>query len=222
MNKTCIQCNVSKDSDNDFQKQKNRCKECTKQNNKKRREDELKSTDPKTCIYCEKVGLATEFISLKNICKSCDHKKKFERHEKKKNDIQEMTCSHCKKVKIFDEFKKGLHICKLCCVKIEHERRSNWTMDKKQEERNKGKEYYKKIAENPPTIDLSKIINKTCTICIETKSVDEFYLHKKKGTIRSACKICLIELKKQYYENNKEKYIKSTTKYKQPPSATVK
>lgn len=211
--KICTQCAVSKDVNNDFQKQKNICKICTKQNYKKRREEELQSVEPKTCIHCGKVGYVRDFISLKNICKSCDIKKKQERYEKKKDTLKDMRCSHCKQIKPFDDFKKGLQICKLCCNESEHKRRSNWSEEKVQEEKRKGREYYKKIAENPPTIDLTKVTNKICTICLETKSVDEFYLHKKKGTIRSACKICLIFLKKQYYEKNKEKYNKQIVEY---------
>jgi len=211
--KSCIQCNLSKDANNDFQKQKNICKTCTKENYNKRREAELKSSNPKTCIYCGKVGLAKDFISLKNICKSCDQKKKQERYEKKKEILTNITCSHCKQVKPFDDFKKGLHICKVCCNDIEHKRRSKWSDQKIEEERKKNRDYYKRIAENPPAIDLSKINEKICTICLETKSVNEFYLHKKKGTIRSACKDCLIFLKKQYYEKNKEKYNKQIVEY---------
>ena len=40
----------------------------------------------------------------------------------------------------------------------------------------------------PIIIDKNKI--KKCSKCNESKTLDNFYVHKVKGTIRSACKSC--------------------------------
>jgi hypothetical protein len=71
---------------------------------------------------------------------------------------------------------------------------------------------------------------KQCTCCKITKSIKDFY--KQKGTLdgkRSACKICIDKsnekyrklhpetikrLKKQFYENNKDKVLKECKRYR--------
>ena len=52
-----------------------------------------------------------------------------------------------------------------------------------------------------------------CTKCNNNKVLTEFYMAKQKGIVRSICKICTNEAKKEYYENNKEKYNKQITEY---------
>lgn len=213
--KKCATCGEQKDAITDFQKQKSTCKACTKQRYDARRQAELQSDQPKTCIHCEKTGPATDFLSLKNICKECDLKKKKERSEKYKTEHQDKTCSHCGEKKGLEEFKTGLFICKVCCNEMEQKRRSQWTEERRAEENKKGREYYHQLAQQPPVLDRSTLEEeKQCTVCLQRQPVEQFYEHKKKGTIRSACKECTKEIKKQYYEENKEKYILQTNAYK--------
>ena len=212
--KSCIGCGEVKDAATDFQKQKNTCKACTKQKYEARRQAELHSTEQKTCIHCTKTGTSLEFISLKNICKECDAKKKRERSEKYKAENQDKTCSHCGEKKGLDGFKTGLFICKTCCNAAEQKRRSQWSDERRAEENKKSREKYEKLAKDPPVVDLSTLQERKCTVCLEVQPPQEFYEHKKKGTIRSACKACMKEMKRQYYEKNKEKYIKQTDAYK--------
>lgn len=213
--KSCIACGEGKDAVTDFQKQKNTCKACTKKRYEARRQAELESTEDKTCIHCTKTGNATEFISLKNICKECDAKKKKERNAKYKEEHQEKTCSHCGEKKGVDQFKNGIFICKVCCNAIEHKRRSQWTEERRVEEKKKGREYYQKLAQDPPVLDASQLEKeKKCTVCLEVHPIEQFYVHKKKGTVRTACKECMKETKKQYYQENKKEYIKKTDAYK--------
>lgn len=56
--------------------------------------------------------------------------------------------------------------------------------------------------------------NKLCSICNKEKTLDNFYIAKCKGTIRSMCKECSSDKRKIYYQNNREKTIKQTNKYK--------
>jgi len=212
--KKCVTCGEQKDANTDFQKQKNMCKACTKQKYDARRQAELQSDQPKTCIHCEKTGPATDFLSLKNICKECDVKKKKERNQKYKAEHEHKTCSHCGEKKGLDGFKTGLFICKVCCNETEQKRRCQWTEEKRAEENKKGREYYHQIAQHPPTVDISqREQEKQCTVCLKKQPAKQFYDHKKKGTVRSACKDCTKEIKKQYYEENKEKYNKQITEY---------
>ena len=83
--------------------------------------------------------------------------------------------------------------------------------ERREQENEKNREYYRHIASNPPPLpELPADTPKMCTICLVTKRIDAFYRHKTKGTIRSACADCTKELKRQYYEENKERYVKKT------------
>lgn len=210
---TCSKCAQIKNLD-EFQKTKSMCRACTKQAYNERRQAELTNGKMKTCIHCEKTGAAQEFISLKNICKDCDKKKKMKRHLEYKETVATKTCSACLQTKPFEEFKKGLFMCKVCVNAKEHARRGQWSEERQQEEKEKNRAYYQRVASNvPDTIEIQKDAPKKCTVCQEIRPTEEFYLHKRKGTVRSACKECMKELKRQYYEENKEKYNKQITDY---------
>jgi hypothetical protein len=117
--------------------------------------------------------------------------------------------------KTFDDFKKGLSMCKICVNAKEHARRGQWSEEKREKVKEENREYYRRVASSVPTeIAIPKDVSKRCTICQEIRLMKDFYLQKRKGTIRSACKECTRELKRQYYEENKEAYIKKTDAYK--------
>jgi len=211
---TCNRCDQIKGLD-EFQKTKGMCRACTKQVYTERRQAELTSGEAKTCIHCEKTGPVQEFISLKNICKDCDKKKKMKRHLDSKEANATKTCSACLQTKPFEDFKKTLSMCKVCVNAKEQARRGQWSNEKRQEEHEKNRAYYQRVASNvPDQIEIQKDAPKKCTVCQEIRPTEEFYLHKRKGTVRSACKECTKELKRQYYEENKEEYIKKTDAYK--------
>ena len=117
-----------------------------------------------------------------------------------------MKCSNCMQEK---ELIKGRQ-CRDCKNKKERIRRSKIRskINKKERER------YEKKKENLKDliIDINK--KKICTVCKEEKTLDLFYLAKKKGTIRSECKSCASKWKKQYYEKNKKEILLKTNIYK--------
>lgn len=204
--KSCITCRTPKDASRDFQQQKNECKACARQRCQERREKELASEQNKTCIHCATIGPVDQFVTLKNICRACNLKKKHERHDRKRDMHFVLVCSQCEMEKPIDQFKKGLYICKVCVNASEHDRRKKWSAERREQENEKNREYYRHIASNPPPLpELPADTPKMCTICLVSKRIDAFYRHKTKGTIRSACADCTKELKRQYYEENKER-----------------
>ena len=55
--------------------------------------------------------------------------------------------------------------------------------------------------------------DRICTVCLQTLPIDKFYEHKRKGYMRAACIECTKQKKKEYYEENKEKYNKQIVEY---------
>lgn len=124
-----------------------------------------------------------------------------------------MFCTKCNKP---NELAKNKKWCKICKNKYEAERRKNQPEDIKNKMRLKERHRYfenkKKYMNKNVEIDLTK--EKKCTICLETKNIQLFYMHKNKGTVRSMCKNCSSIKRKNYYQQNKEKIIKQTSQYK--------
>ena len=141
---------------------------------------------------------------MKNICKECDIKKKKARSVKYKAEHQEKTCIHCGEKKGLDGFKDGIFICKVCYNAKEQKRRSQWTEERRAEQKKKSREYYQKLSQDPPVVDASKREKKEkkCTVCLKVHPIEQFYDNKKKGTVRAACKECIMQIKKQYYQEN--------------------
>jgi len=90
--------------------------------------------------------------------------------------------------------------------------------------KNKAKELYEKnkliAQEKLLSLDLSS--TQKCTKCNNDKILTDFYMAKQKGIVRSICKICTNEAKKEYYENNKEKYNKQITEYQKQKTSEDK
>ena len=57
---------------------------------------------------------------------------------------------------------------------------------------------------------------KNCNKCLEDKELDKF---PKKG---NKCKLCLSELKKLYYQNNREKIISKVKEYTEKNTEKIK
>ena len=116
----------------------------------------------------------------------------------------------------------NLSWCIDCKRQQERERRAKLSEEKKEEMRQKERDRYEKnkaIANKKiKQIDLTNEIE--CSECKNTKPISEFYMAKQKGTIRSKCKDCTKKGKKEYYEENKEKYIKQTSEYKKQKEKT--
>ena len=120
-----------------------------------------------------------------------------------------MNCTKCHMVK---ELTKGKRWCKDCKNEYKKERRKKNPESLIESNKKERERYYKKKLEIVEvTIDPNK--NKICSVCNEEKSIDNFYLAKTKGTIRSICKECNSNKRKTYYQNNREKTNKQVTKY---------
>jgi hypothetical protein len=120
-----------------------------------------------------------------------------------------MDCTKCHLPK---ELAKGKRWCKDCKNEYERLRRSK----NKEKNNEKSKEYYQKKKEKVLTeemkIDETQL--KTCSVCNETQTINNFHIAKCKGNVRAMCKSCSSEKRKEHYQNNKEKIIKQTNNYK--------
>ena len=118
-----------------------------------------------------------------------------------------MKCSRCNEEK---ELVKG-RWCRECKNEYERIRRSDAKV--REEIRKKEKERYLKNKENVKEIKINESETKTCSVCKETKKLDEFHVAKTKGKIRAECKLCASKNRNQYYRDHKDKTIKQNIKY---------
>ena len=123
-----------------------------------------------------------------------------------------MYCKKCKTEKPEDQFHKGKSQCKDCRNSYENARRAN---NREHENKLQRDSYYKTKQEimenhNELVVEGSKI----CTVCKIEKDATEFYKHAQKGVIRSECKKCASDARKDLYQRKREKIIKQTNKYK--------
>lgn len=112
------------------------------------------------------------------------------------SDIEVKTCSKCGKTKPLTEFSKrsdnGLYrgTCNECRHNQAHQR---WLKEKAIKDQERA-EYER----------LHPITSKVCTRCHKEKPLAEFYVRKDTGVRYSRCNDCMAELRKEYYEENKE------------------
>jgi hypothetical protein len=118
-----------------------------------------------------------------------------------------MKCSRCNEEK---ELVKGKW-CRECKNEYERIRRSDVKV--REEIRKKEKERYQKNKENVKEIKVDENKTKTCSVCKETKKLDEFHVAKTKGKIRAECKLCASKNRKEYYQTHKNETIKQNTNY---------
>jgi len=161
-------------------------------------------------MECSKCKEEKELMPKRKVCRTCYNKEKvIQRHNRYPNERKE-KCNKCFQLKIIPKCKTW---CKECKNDYEKLRKSKFTETKKEEQKQKSREYYKKIKENVNEIVIDNTKTKICTICNEEKTLDKYFVHKCIGTIRSACKECTSKDRKKYYQNNKEKTIKATSAY---------
>lgn len=108
--------------------------------------------------------------------------------------ISELTEIKCNCTKPSSAYKGNGKVCKSCTNENEKTR-------------------YNKHKEAVKDKNIHKPQTKTCSVCNETKSIDDFFEAKFKDTIRAACKICTLKSRKENYQNNREARIKQTTQY---------
>ena len=155
------------------------------------------------CIKCKNVG---ELMPKRKICRKCYNAEKVA--QRKKRNLQERVgeCTKCFQTKTLC---KGKNWCKECKNEYERLRRQKNRAAINEKEREKYHEKKKIVKE--VIIDNTKL--KVCTKCKEEKTLDNFHVHKGKGTIRAACKTCSSKARKEYYTKNKEATIKQNIKY---------
>lgn len=120
-----------------------------------------------------------------------------------------MECTRCFEIK---ELVKG-RWCKECKNKYEVERRKKNREGINKKERARYHKTKDKISNVPLKIYTNAY--KTCSVCNESKTQDNFHVHKVKNTLRSMCKSCSSKKRKEYYIENKDAICKQTSEYKQ-------
>jgi hypothetical protein len=162
-------------------------------------------------MECSKCKEEKELMPRRKVCRTCYNKEKLIQRKNRHPTEREEECRNCLQIKIIP---KGKIWCRECKSDYEKIRKSNFTDTKKQEEKQKRQEYYKQVKENVKEVVIDKSETKICSVCNENKTLDKYYIAKCKGTIRAVCKECSSKSRKEYYQNNKEKTIKQTAKYK--------
>lgn len=119
-----------------------------------------------------------------------------------------MECTKCHQIR---EIAKGKRWCKICKNEYEKERRA-----KDREKHNeRGRELYQKKKEKvlQQEMKIDETQTKICSVCNETKTLNNFHMAKCKGNIRAMCKSCSTEKRREYYKNNKEKINETRREY---------
>ena len=124
-----------------------------------------------------------------------------------------MECTKCHLIK---ELAKGKRWCKDCKNSYELERKSKMSNEQKNKlKETERKRYYNKknnIQENQIVINNNEV--KICSVCFKEKTLDNYYIARCKGNIRSSCIECSSFARKKYYEDNKTKINTQTSNYK--------
>uniref|UniRef100_A0A6C0LTV5 Uncharacterized protein n=1 Tax=viral metagenome TaxID=1070528 RepID=A0A6C0LTV5_9ZZZZ len=161
-------------------------------------------------MECSKCEEEKELMPRRKVCRTCFNKEKVIQRQNRIPNEREEECRKCFQIKTIP---KGKTWCKECKNDYEKLRKSKFTETKKDEEKQKSQEYYKKIKENVTEIVIDDTETKICSVCNENKTLDKYFIAKCKGTIRAACKECLSKDRKEHYQNNKQQTIKQNTIY---------
>ena len=162
-------------------------------------------------MECSKCKEEKELMPKRKVCRSCFNKEKVIQRQNRIPNERKEECRKCFQIKTIP---KGKTWCKECKNDYEKLRKSKFTETKKEEEKQKSQEYYKKIKENVAEIVIDNTETKICSVCNDNKTLDEYFVAKCKGTIRAACKECLSKDRKEYYQANKKQINKQTSDYK--------
>ena len=145
-------------------------------------------------MECSKCKEEKELMPRRKICRICYNKEKVEQRKNRIPNEREEECRNCFQIKIIP---KGKTWCRECKNNYEKLRKSQFTETKKEEEKQKNREYYKRVKENVKEIVIDNTETKICSCCNEEKTLDNFFVQKYNGTIRAACKECSLKRKKQ-------------------------
>ena len=162
-------------------------------------------------MECSKCKEEKELMPKRKVCRACYNKEKVIQRQNRIPNEREEECRKCCQSKIIP---KGKTWCKECKNDYEKLRKSKFTETKKEEEKQKSQEYYKRVKENVSEIVIDNTETKICSVCKENKTLDDYFIAKCKGTIRSACKECLSKDRKKYYQANKKHVNNQTSDYK--------
>lgn len=162
-------------------------------------------------MECSKCKEETDLMPRRKVCRTCYNKEKVIQRQNRFPIERVAECRKCCQIKTIP---KGKIWCRECKNDYEKLRKSKFTETKKEEEKQKRQEYYKKVKENVSEIVIDITETKICSLCNENKTLDEYFIAKCKGTIRSQCKECLSKYRKKYYQANKKQIIKQTSEYK--------
>jgi hypothetical protein len=157
-------------------------------------------------MECNKCNYIGELMQKRKICRKCYNAEKVAQRKKRNLQERKGECTKCFQTKTLCKGKKW---CKEFKNEYERLRRQKNRAAINEKERKKYHENKKKIKE--VIVDSTK--SKICSKCKEEKTLDNFHIHKGKGTIRAACKACASKARKEYYKKNKEATIKKTTEY---------
>ena len=161
-------------------------------------------------MECSKCKENKELMPRRRVCRICYNKEKITQRQKRIPNEREDECRKCFQLKTIP---KGKTWCKECKNDYEKLRKTKFNDAKKEEEKLKRQEYYIKIKKNVKEVIVDNTKSKVCSKCKEDKTLDNFFVAKCKGTLRSACKECLSKDRKKYYQNNKQKTIKQNISY---------
>lgn len=124
-----------------------------------------------------------------------------------------MECTKCHLIK---ELAKGKRWCKDCKNSYELERKSKMSDEQKNilKEKERNRYYTKKniVQDNQLVINNNEV--KICSVCFKEKTLDNYYIAKCKGKIRSECKLCCSLMRKNHYQKNKDNIIQQSANYK--------
>jgi hypothetical protein len=161
-------------------------------------------------MVCSKCNEENELVPRRKICRICYNKTKVLQRQNHIPNEREEECTKCSQIKIIP---KGKTWCRECKNEYEKLRKLKFSETKQDEEKEKSKDYYKKVKENVNEIVIDYTETKFCSVCNESKSLENYFVAKTKGTIRAACKECSSEKRRKYYQENKAQTVKKTTAY---------
>ena len=161
-------------------------------------------------MECSKCKEEKELMPRRKVCRTCYNKEKVIQRQNRIPNEREEECRKCFQIKTIP---KGKTWCKECKNDYEKLRKLKFSETKQKEEKQKSQEYYNKVKENVKEVVIDNTETKVCSNCNEEKTLDKYFIAKCKGTIRSACKECTLNKKKEYYQENKQKYNKKMTAY---------
>lgn len=171
------------------------------------------------CSDCNVELTEENKVNKRKLCKECYNKRK---REYKNSNLPERqgVCKRCNKE---TTLLKGRYECRECKNDRASEARAKMTEEDKQRKNEKARaSYAEKTKENQTAKIVTKITEKECTVCNKTLNINEFFMHKGKGTYRSECKSCAATKRIENYHKNKPVKVVKKIEPKKPVNPTLK